>query len=192
MILVETAAGHIKKSEFSTAVGELAGGGHSQSRFCRSSLPAWTGAAPGGQSSPGWHPLRRRIRLRKKIRSRKPKPPSSTCCSLIPMMRGPASSLASLLKARGEGRRPLRNLKKPCSWRPGLPTLILNWVGWRRTPETGRPRSASLKPCWHGIPNNARAHYDLAAALKAGGQAEDAAREMQIAIKLNPGMARPH
>ena len=41
-------------------------------------------------------------------------------------------------------------------------------------------------------PNNAQAHYDLAAALKAGGKAEDAAREMQIAIKLNPGIARPH
>jgi Tfp pilus assembly protein PilF len=40
--------------------------------------------------------------------------------------------------------------------------------------------------------NNAQAHYDLATALKAGGKAEDAAREMQIAIKLNPGIARPH
>ena len=41
-------------------------------------------------------------------------------------------------------------------------------------------------------PENAQAHYDLAAALKAGGQLEDAARELQIAMKLNPGIARPH
>jgi Flp pilus assembly protein TadD len=41
-------------------------------------------------------------------------------------------------------------------------------------------------------PENAQAHYDLAAALKAGGQLEEAARELQIAMKLNPDVARPH
>jgi Flp pilus assembly protein TadD len=38
-------------------------------------------------------------------------------------------------------------------------------------------------------PHNAQAHYDLATALKGGGQVEEAARELQIAMKLNPGIA---
>jgi len=48
-------------------------------------------------------------------------------------MRGPASSLACCLKRVGRARKRLRNLKKQSSWHPGLPTLILNWVGFRYT-----------------------------------------------------------
>jgi Flp pilus assembly protein TadD len=41
-------------------------------------------------------------------------------------------------------------------------------------------------------PDNAQAHYDLAAALKAHGQVEEAAREFQIAMKLDPRIVSPH
>jgi cytochrome c-type biogenesis protein CcmH/NrfG len=40
-------------------------------------------------------------------------------------------------------------------------------------------------------PENAKAHYDLAAALKATGQLEEAAHELQIVEKLNPAIAAP-
>ena len=41
-------------------------------------------------------------------------------------------------------------------------------------------------------PDNAQAHYDPATALKARGQVAEAARELQIARKLDPGIVSPH
>ena len=40
-------------------------------------------------------------------------------------------------------------------------------------------------------PDDASAHYDLAVALKAGGQHDEAAHELQIAQKLNPAIRAP-
>jgi Flp pilus assembly protein TadD len=42
---------------------------------------------------------------------------------------------------------------------------------------------------WH--PEDAAAHYDLAAALKASGELDEAARELQIAQKLDPKLSAP-
>jgi Flp pilus assembly protein TadD len=40
-------------------------------------------------------------------------------------------------------------------------------------------------------PDDAAAHYDLAIALKARGQPDEAAHELQVAQKLNPGLRTP-
>ncbi len=40
-------------------------------------------------------------------------------------------------------------------------------------------------------PEDAAAHYDLATSLKASGQLEEAAHELQIAQKLDPKLAAP-
>jgi Flp pilus assembly protein TadD len=40
-------------------------------------------------------------------------------------------------------------------------------------------------------PEDAVAHYDLAASLKASGQLDEAAHELQIAQKLDPKFAAP-
>lgn len=99
--------------------------------------------------------------------------------------------LGLLLESRGDKQQAWSQFEKAAQLAPGLTEAHLE-LG--RMAEDSQDWAAPLREfeavlAWS--PDNAEAHYGLAMALNAHGLVEEAAREMQIAMKLKPGIANP-
>ncbi len=101
--------------------------------------------------------------------------------------------LGLLLEAQGDLTRAESEFETAAQLTPGLVDahLALSRLTSKRRDWMTAVSELEAALAWD--PKNADAHYDLAAALKASGRTEDAAREFEIAMKLSPTLhARPN
>jgi tetratricopeptide (TPR) repeat protein len=174
MILVETAEGHMRSGDFSNAVTELQEATTLSPDFDEAYYQLGLALRQSAGGMTGAEATFQRV------------------LQLNPNEARAYHQLALLLESRGDKAQAAALLEKAVQLATGLTEahlelgrLAKNSRDW---PTAVREFEAAL--AWD--PENAKAHYDLAAALKANGQLEEAAHELRIAQKLNPALPAPH
>ncbi len=174
MILVETAENHMKKGEQSTAVGELQEAVTLSPDFTEAHYQLGLALR---QSSDG---------------STKAEAAFRQVLQLDPNHALAHLQLGLLLAARGDKTRASSDFEKAAKLAPGL-TEAHRSLG--RLAADSRDWATAIREFQAVIawtPEDPSAHYDLAAALKARGQLDEAAHKLQIAQKLDPKRSAPH
>jgi Flp pilus assembly protein TadD len=174
MILVETAENHMKKGEQSTAVGELQEAVTLSPDFTEAHYQLGLALR---QSSDG---------------STKAEAAFSQVLQLDPNHALAHLQLGLLLAARGDKTRASSDFEKAAKLAPSL-TEAHRSLG--RLAADSRDWATAIREFQAVIawtPEDPSAHYDLAAALKARGQLDEAAHELQIAQKLDPKRSARH
>jgi Flp pilus assembly protein TadD len=185
MILVETAAGHIKKkSEFAVAINEL--------RQAVTLSPDFTEAH---------YQLGLALRQSASASSRAGSSQDASAADILAqaetafrrvLQLNPADALAYLqlgllLKSRGDSSQAASQFDRAVQLMPGLTEAHLKLGQMAKDAQDWAKAALEFEAVLAWSPEDAEAHYGLAAALQANGQVEEAARELQIALRLKPG-----
>jgi Flp pilus assembly protein TadD len=193
MMLVETAAGHLQKRELAAAIGEL--------QEAVSLSPDFTEA---------YYQLGLALRESAEVSHKAPSSKAGSnsagptkdmltqaetafrrVLQLDPNNASAYLQLGSLLESRGDIAQATSQFERAVHLAPGLTEAHLELGRMAKNARDWVTVVREVEAVLAWSPENAQAHYDLAAALKADGQLEQAARELRIAVKLNPGVASP-
>ncbi len=190
MILVETALGHMKKNELSTAIGELQEAVGLTPDFAEApyqlglALRQAAGASKASSNKGG---------SRKASPTKDPVAQAETAFRRVlqidPQYASAYLQLGLLLESRGDSAQASSQFEKAVQLAPGLTEAHLELGRMAKNARDWATAVREFEAVLAWSPHNAQAHYDLATALKGGGQVEEAARELQIAMKLDPGIA---
>lgn len=176
MVLVESAQGHINKDDLAGAIRDLQEAVSLSPNFAEAHYQLGLALVRSPMSAAQAESAFRRV------------------LELDPNDALACLRLGVMLEARGERAEALSRIANAAQLAPGLSEAHREWgrmaVASRDWPTALRELTAVL--AWN--PDDAGAHFDLANALEASGQREEAAREVEIAHKLvaAPGTPRYH
>jgi tetratricopeptide (TPR) repeat protein len=167
MILIETAAGHTRKGEFTTAVGEL---------------------QQAVSLSPGLTEAQYQLALALQ-RAGNFKESEEVFRRVLQMSPDHASAhlqLGLLFADRGAKAQASTEFEKALQLAPGLVEAHAAWGKLAKDSQDWLTATQQFEAVLAWKPQDAATHYDLAIVLKATGQTEEATREMRIAQQLAP------
>ena len=168
MILIETAAGHTRKGEFTAAVDEL------QQAVTLS--PDLTEAQ-----------YQLALALRRSGKLTESEALFQRVLELNPDQASGHLQLGVLLADRGASAQAAAEFEKAVQLAPGLVEAHAAWGKLAKDSQDWATAAQQFEAVLAWRPEDAATHYDLALALKATGQTEDATREMRIAQEHSAG-----